>query len=72
MNYTLEKTKKELYELLDKNPELVEYQNKISKAMDSTKNENRLKVLGFFLQHNLSDLLFELMELKKILNERYY
>lgn len=70
MNYTVEKTKKELFELLDSNPKLRSYQKSLSEAMDTVEEKDRLKVLGVYLQHNLSDLLFEMMELRRLLNER--
>lgn len=69
MNYELEKAKKELYELLDRNPELRTYQNNISEAMDRVSEKDRLSVLATFIQYNLSDLAFELIELRRLINE---
>ena len=70
MNYEIESAKKELFELLEKHPELRDYQNSLSKSMDKAKERDRLKVLGTFLQYNLSDLTCELIELKRLLSER--
>lgn len=67
MDYKVELAKKELFELLDKNPELLKYQESLNRAMNATEEHNRLKVLGVYLQYNLSDLKFELMELQKLL-----
>lgn len=72
MNYTVESARKELFELLDRFPELREYQNTLSDAMDKVPDKDRLRVLGVFLQYNLSDLKFELMELKRLLGEGSY
>lgn len=72
MNYTVESARKELFELLDRFPELREYQNTLSNAMDKVPDKDRLRVLGVFLQYNLSDLKFELMELKRLLGEGSY
>lgn len=70
MDYAVEKAKKELYELLDKNPKLRTYQESLSKAMDRVQEKDRLSVLATFLQYNLSDLLFELIELKRLIGEK--
>lgn len=72
MNYEVEKAKKELYELLDKNPELRAYQNTLSNAMDSALEQDRLSVLATFMQYNLSDLLCEMIELKGLIDETIY
>jgi hypothetical protein len=72
MNYTVESARKELFELLDRFPELREYQDALSNAMDKVPDKDRLRVLGVFLQHNLSDLKFELIELKRLLGEGSY
>lgn len=69
MNYTVESARKELFDLLDRFPELREYQNTLSHAMDKVEDHERLRVLGVFLQYNLSDLKFELMELQRLLGE---
>jgi len=69
MNYVVESARKELFELLDRFPELRDYQNALSNAMDKVPDYDRLRVLGVFLQYNLSDLQFELIELKRFLSE---
>lgn len=69
MNYTVESARKELFDLLDRFPELRDYQNTLSNAMDKVEDNERLRVLGVFLQYNLSDLKFELMELQRLLGE---
>lgn len=70
MNYYLEKNKKELFDLLEKNPELRSYQERISKALDLTEESNRINVLNVFIQDSLCELLFELNCLKEILGEK--
>jgi hypothetical protein len=69
MNYTVESARRELFDLLDRFPELRDYQNTLSNAMDKVEDHERLRVLGVFLQYNLSDLKFELMELQRLLGE---
>ena len=69
MNYTVESARKELFDLLDRFPELRDYQNTLSNAMDKVEDNERLRVLGVFLQYNLSDLKFDLMELQRLLGE---
>lgn len=69
MNYTVESARKELFELLHRFPELRDYQQTLSEAMDKVENTERLRVLGVFLQYNLSDLKFELLELQRLLGE---
>lgn len=72
MNYEVEKAKKELFKLLENNPELRDYQKNLTEAMDKAPENKRLMVLSVFLQYNLSDLKFELIQLKeKIQNERW-
>jgi hypothetical protein len=71
MNYEVEKAKQELFELLESNPELRDYQKNLTEAMDKVPENKRLMVLSTFLQYNLGDLQFELIQLKeKIQNER--
>lgn len=71
MNYEVEKAKQELFKLLENNPELRDYQKKLTEAMDKVSENNRIGVLSTFLQYNLGDLHFELIELKnRIKNER--
>ena len=71
MNYEVEKAKQELFELLENNPELRDYQKNLTEAMDKVPENKRLMVLSTFLQYNLGDLQFELIQLKeKIQNER--
>lgn len=67
MNFALEKAKKELYEFLEQNPELIEYQNALSAAMDKAGDDpaKRFIVFNEFLQYNLSDLKFEMIQLKE-------
>ena len=69
MNYEVEKAKNELYKILENNPELREYQQKLNEAMDGVDEKDRLKVLATFLQYNLSDLKFELLQLQSLLNK---
>lgn len=71
MNYEVEKAKQELFELLESNPELRDYQKNLTEAMDKVPENKRLIVLSTFLQYNLGDLQFELIQLKeKIQNGR--
>lgn len=71
MNYEVEKAKQELFELLESNPELRDYQKNLTEAMDKVPENKRLMVLSTFLQYNLGDLQFELIQLKeKIQNGR--
>ena len=70
MNYEAECAKKELFELLERNPKLRPLQTALSKSMDDAREQDRLKILGTFLQYNLSDLTFELMELRRLLVDR--
>lgn len=69
MNYTVESARKELFELLHRVPELIDYQQTLSEAMDKVENTDRLRVLSVFLQYNLADLKFELLELQRLLGE---
>jgi len=71
MNYEVECAKKELFELLEKNPELRPLQTTLSKSMDEAREQDRLKILSTFLQYNLSDLTFELLELRRLLVDRF-
>lgn len=68
MNYEVEKAKQELFKLLEDNPELRDYQKKLTEAMDKVSENNRIGVLSTFLQYNLGDLHFELIELKNRIN----
>jgi hypothetical protein len=68
MDFIVEKAKKELFEMLEKNTELIDYQYALSRAMSAVPENERLNVLGVFLQHNLSDLKYELLELQNMLN----
>jgi len=72
MNFKLEKAKKELYEFLDENPELIPYQNALSASLNNAGDNVNKRFLAFsvFLQYNLSDLKFELLQLKKILDKK--
>jgi hypothetical protein len=70
MNYTIESARKELFELLHKNPELRSYQQTLSEALNKVQNTDRFRVLSVFLQYNLADLKFELLELQRLLSER--
>lgn len=70
MNYTVESARKELFELLHRVPELRDYQQALSEAMDKVENTERLRVLSVFLQYNLADLKFELLELQRLLGEK--
>jgi len=71
MNYEVEKAKQELFKLLEDSPDLRDYQKNLTEAMDKVPENKRLMVLSTFLQYNLGDLQFELIQLKeKIQNER--
>ena len=70
MENEAENARKELFELLQNNPELRKFQAIIGNSMDKAKEEDRLKILTTFIQYNLSDLTFEMMELKKLLIDR--
>ena len=67
MNYDVELAKKELFDLLEKNPELRDYQKKLTEAMDGVDDKDRMRVLSVFLQYNLSDLKYELLRLQHLL-----
>jgi hypothetical protein len=67
MNNMVTQAKKELYELLEKNPELITYQARLSEAMDEVPESERLSVIASFLKINLTDLRFELLRLKNLL-----
>jgi hypothetical protein len=69
MDFIVEKAKKELFELLEKNTELIDYQYALSKAMNAVPENQRLYVLGTFLQYNLSDLKYELLHLKELIDQ---
>ena len=71
MNYELVKAEKELFEFLEKNPDLVPMQNALSSAMNMHGYDMEKRFLAFsvFLQYNLSDLKFELLQLKKLLDK---
>jgi len=71
MNYELEKAKKELYKFLDENPEMIPMQNALSSSLDRAGSDvnKRLIIFNTFLQYNLSDLKFELLQLKKLLDK---
>ena len=68
MNYEVEKAKQELFKLLEDNPELRDYQKKLTETMNKVSENNRIGVLSTFLQYNLGDLHFELIELKNRIN----
>lgn len=69
MDFVMQKAKKELFELLEKNTELIDYQYTLSKAMNAVPENKRLHVLGTFLQYNLSDLKYELLHLKELIDK---
>jgi hypothetical protein len=69
MDFVVEKAKKELFELIEKNTDLIDYQYTLSKAMNAVPENQRLHVLGTFLQYNLSDLKYELLHLKELIDQ---